>query len=617
MCAFFCLVLCLAAACNSENQQQKPSGIKNMAPLPVSDTIQEGLDIEPNNIPMQASPVTLSGDGIQWRGTLHPNDVDVYRIKAKVGTIADIAVIPESAADIIAGYALTEAERDRRDYDSFAHGKSENLYNIRLTPQGGFLTVRARNLPDAADIPYRVAITRVMPEDDGDRMESEPNDSRENALTIPLNAAYRGALYPSGDVDVYRIAISQSAFLQLDTPETACEISLYAADKVIFQDVSRKKQTLKIDIPEPGDLEYMLEIKALETIDEPMPYRIGLFPAAMENTEIEPNDSVEQAQTIRGDLGQMEFSLSGPGDVDFFRMHAPAGNFTHIRLVGVEDGRVKIDLVDETGSKRDTAISDGMRICDIPAQTAPLLLRVSAASGNSVWPMKYRLEAESHNADVMEHEPNNSSEQATPLPIGVRTQAHIFPASDVDYYAVSVPSFPGIDGPVGKLNIHIDGGYAAGLLVKLQDGAGYEISQARTVQASKPLDLAFDAPAGGYQIIVRGSGDRCARAYVVSADFKPSSEAVAAMAARETGQTPSNDAGLTQNSQPVQTFPEIPAPPKADPPSPTETTQKSADSDDIAQILEAAGAKPIHALPPQPESLPPKNSPAMDDEDAF
>ena len=81
-----------------------------MAPLPLSEQVIEGLDVEPNDNFLQAVNVSLTGDSMQWRGSLSGGDVDVWRIKAKAGTVANIRVIAEGDVDIIADYALMDSE---------------------------------------------------------------------------------------------------------------------------------------------------------------------------------------------------------------------------------------------------------------------------------------------------------------------------------------------------------------------------------------------------------------------------------------------------------------------------------------------------------------------------
>ena len=108
------VVLVVVASCDRKPAEERPSGLKNMAPLPLSEQVIEGLDVEPNDNFLQAVNVSLTGDSMQWRGSLSGGDVDVWRIKAKAGTVANIRVIAEGDVDIIADYAVTDSEAARR-----------------------------------------------------------------------------------------------------------------------------------------------------------------------------------------------------------------------------------------------------------------------------------------------------------------------------------------------------------------------------------------------------------------------------------------------------------------------------------------------------------------------
>ena len=77
------VVLVVGASCDRKPAEERPSGLKNMAPLPLSEQVIEGLDVEPNDNFLQAVNVSLTGDSMQWRGSLSGGDVDVWRIKAK------------------------------------------------------------------------------------------------------------------------------------------------------------------------------------------------------------------------------------------------------------------------------------------------------------------------------------------------------------------------------------------------------------------------------------------------------------------------------------------------------------------------------------------------------
>jgi hypothetical protein len=147
------------------------------------------------------------------------------------------------------------------------------------------------------------------------------------------------------------------------------------------------------------------------------------------------------------------------------------------------------------------------------------------------WPLGYRIVMDSVPLELAEHEPNQQMEQAQEIVPGTMVHGHIFPAGDVDMYKIVLPEYAGVEGPVGTLSVDVEGGYVAQLRLMLQDSAGYEISQARNAQYSRPVHLAFDAPNGVYMLAVSGAGDGCVKPYRLKVSFNPNEAAVAAVAA--------------------------------------------------------------------------------------
>ena len=601
------VVLVVVASCDRKPAEERPSGLKNMAPLPLSEQVIEGLDVEPNDNFLQAVNVSLTGDSMQWRGSLSGGDVDVWRIKAKAGTVANIRVIAEGDVDIIADYAVTDSEAARRVYDVNGSGGDELLYQMRLTPQGGFLTVRARNEGATEATPYRIAIARVESGEENVVVESEPNDIRQDAINIVSGSVVRGAMYPTGDIDVYRLNLMQPSVIDFEMPDGAFDLAIYDGDEVVWRSLSRQAQTIRTEMLSGQGKALFVHLTALEAIVSPAEYRFSVNRLAKIPDEVEPNDTVEQAQMIQSSAQNLEFSLSDVNDVDVFRIMYPSHGVYRVRLIGGDNGAARIVAIGGDGADRSDVLGDGTRICDV-RESGALLVRVSGRDvAGTTWPLPYRFAAEMEPGEMFEVEPNSTIETATPLALGAAISGHIFPVDDVDTYRIDIAGVEGDSTPVGKLSIDLDAGYGARLTLKLWDSAGYEISQVASKQIARPLHMAFDAPAGAYYLSVTGSGDNCGKPYTIRTGFdaKPG-VAVPAPSA------PNGDLGVQPAVQP---------PPSA--PNGGEGTgaaPNAAVDADLAQILEAAAAvKEQKANEGQAaESVPPAadNVPQVD-EDAF
>ncbi len=491
-----------------------------MAPPSIRDEVQTGLDVEPNNTFLQATDITLTGDIMQWSGTLPVGDADVWRIKAKSGTIVDIRVISDDNVDLVADFAPIANDAERRYYDVPGTQSAEILPNIRLTPQGGFLTVKARNDEKTGEITYRVELQRLSVETGS--IESEPNDSRDAALQIPSSGQLNGSLYPSGDVDIYRTQIQAPSTISFSMPETPAEVSIELRDKIIWSAVSKSAQVLTSSMIPADSQNIYIRVKSLDNIRDVMRYQFEIAPLSEIPDEIEPNNTIDMAQVVQEEVQKLEFSLADASDIDYFRFAAAKDRVYRVRLNGIPEGKAKIALLDSKAQAWAEVLSDGQVACDasVPEGQSDLYIRVTAGAQNAEYPLKYRLNIESDEATAVEHEPNQTREQATSLVIDQTVKGHIFPSSDVDIYRIEVPAVEGItSGPAGVLSIDTEGGYVAALQLKMQDKDGFEISQVRNVQYSRPIHMSIDAPAGIYYLAVSGGGDNCNKAYALRASF--------------------------------------------------------------------------------------------------
>ena len=588
-----------------------------MAPPSIRDEVQAGLDVEPNNTFLQATDITLTGDGMQWAGTLPVGDTDVWRIKAKSGTIVDIRVVSDDNADLVADFAPIANDAERRYYDVPGTQGTEILPNIRLTPQGGFLTVKARNDEKIGEIRYHVELQRLSVENG--TIESEPDDDRDAALQIPSNGQVSGTLYPSGDVDVFRTQIQSPSTISFSMPDTPAEVSVELRDKIIWSAVSKSAQVLTSDMIPADAQNVYIRVKSLDSIREIMRYQFEIAPLSEIPDEIEPNNTIDMAQVVQEEVQKLEFSLSDASDIDFFRFAASKDRVYRVRLNGIAEGMAKIAILDSKSQPLGDALSNGQVACDtsIPEGQSDLYIRVSAGAQNAEYPLKYRLNIESDEIAVVEHEPNQTREQATSLVLDQTVKGHIFPAGDVDIYRIEVPAVEGIpSGPAGVLSIDTEGGYVAALQLKLQDKDGFEISQVKNVQYSRPIHMSIDAPAGIYYLAVSGGGDNCNKAYALRSSFvanTPEQAAPPQDGAAEVAQPqPGNDAQAAAIDADVDALIRAAQagdePPKAQPENPGDNkAQPENPGDNKPQ------AEPDNSGEPKPQSNP---APAVD-EDAF
>lgn len=609
----------LAAGCSAKKDEPRPSGLKNMAPPSLQESVQEGLDNEPNDSFLQASAVTMTGDVMQWSGTLTGDDADVFRIQAKAGTVADITVTPESDFDLTADISASGTDKDNRTYDTAGPSKPELLPNIKLTPQGTYLTIRGR-LAAEKTVKYKVSVTRLSTDTDA-QIEMEPNDDQAAAMMLSAPASVNGVLFPSGDQDYFRVHVDTPSTVTFDLPQTACEVAIEYQNKPVWSQISRTAQTLRSDLITPEKQDYIVRLRSLESVQEPLKYKLSVITLDKIPDEIEPNNTVEKAQTLQGDTQSLAFSLLDDADIDIFRIMVPEGQICRARLSGPQPSQATLTRISEDGSPNRDTLAQDMSVCDATPTDGSVLLKVAPGARVTTWPLSYKILIDLEDAAHVETEPNQSPSQATPLELDHTVAGHIFPAGDIDVYKIALPEFPHVKGPIGTLNIDIEPGYIAELQLRLQDQDGFEISQARSAQLSKPIHLAFDAPNGIYTLLITGAGDNCLKPYRLKASFTPN-EAAETQAAQtdapDTADAPQQPAEPSPPNAPetAQNAPQQPAEPSQ--PDAPENAQKAplqpsepqeAPSDDIPldELIKAAQA---------PADTPKPAAPA-EDEDAF
>ncbi len=505
-------LLCFNACNQPKPNENKPSGLKNMAPVAISDQVFDDLDKEPNNTFIQATDVKLTGDELNFTGKLTPGDIDTWRIIAKAGTIVDITVQPENF-DVIVDFSPIDKESARRYYDENAVSEPETLTNLRLTPQGGYLTVRGRN---TEEVSYKINVVRLFPQGD-EILEQEPNDTTAAAQPIWTDRELNATLNPADDVDVYKLNLNKPGIFNCSFTSEPAAVKILQGNQVLFRSETKPGEAFKSQ-PLKGSADLFAQIERLAPSKAPVHYSCRLTALDSIPNEIEPNNTPNLAQKIDIKSNTLEFSFENAADIDMFRATAetnPPQTYS-IRLEADNEISATLNILDASGSP--LAQGTGPRACLFtPATGQDFIIRTAHAPSTHTYPISYRLRVSSLNADSVEREPNNMMAQATALPLDKPISGYVFPNTDIDFYKIEIPSQPG--DALGRLDVTTESGYIAQLNLKLMDSAGFEISRAESKTASKPVMLSFDAPAGSYLLAVSGQGDQCIKPYTLKATY--------------------------------------------------------------------------------------------------
>jgi len=583
------MCVCVASCSSPTSDPSRPSGLRNMAPLPPGETILEDLDVEPNDTFLQAVDISLSGDEMRFMGTLTVGDIDTWRIKAKAGTIVDIEVAPEGF-DVIVDFSPIDKDSGRRFYDSKPANEAEVLTNIRLTPQGGFLTVRGRN---EETVRYVVTIRRRMTSA-GTILEEEPNDTVSMAQMVVGAQKIEGTTNPAGDVDFFRLSVTGPSYVECQFSGKASEMMLMDGTKTLWSGVAAAGSPLRSAVFGSSDVGIFLRIQGLDALEDVASYTCQVSAAESLSGEIEPNDTIEQAQLIQDISSPLDFTFSSSSDVDFFRIRQGGASALaySVRVTAASGVGPRLQILTPAGVPRDQVVLDGATACGFTVSPGEdFFVRVSHDGTAPNYPAGYQLAFSTYSASEIEREPNQTLATAQPVLFGTRVLGHIFPSTDVDVYRIEVPSVPGVTDLAGKIAIVVDPGYIAQLSLKVQDSEGYEIAQSASVHFSRPMHLAFDAPHGVYYVVVSGAGDGCVKPYAMTVTFTANEAATIPIdqlidAARQTDtaeRQPSSNTGTMVEEIPVVPAPvELQVPPSVPAPQPVPGHPAATDDDEDA-----------------------------------
>ena len=158
------------------------------------------LEIEPNDAPAQATPLSSSASGY-----LSPKgDQDWYVVHADAPSVLQ-AQVSGLARDVeLAAFEVPDGGKPRQLARMAEDGGTQILPALAL--QGdGYLRVRMRS-PDEEDRDGLYKLTASLSPDDG-TLDREPNDSVAAAQPVPLPVTLRGHLWPKRDIDFFRFHV--------------------------------------------------------------------------------------------------------------------------------------------------------------------------------------------------------------------------------------------------------------------------------------------------------------------------------------------------------------------------------------------------------------------------
>jgi hypothetical protein len=189
------------------------------------------LELEPNDAALRATPLDPAAP--TKLAFLSPRgDVDWFVVTLPTPSIVTAEVSGVDKVD----FALTAIDPTKKDLekdnelvkvDKGAFKEGELLSGLALPAGDSWFRVEGaarkvedkwvRDYENGAE-PYTFSL--VVEPDDG-TLEREPNDRADKATPADVGGAYRGAIHPAGDVDVWKLDVSEPVDLALTLSPTA------------------------------------------------------------------------------------------------------------------------------------------------------------------------------------------------------------------------------------------------------------------------------------------------------------------------------------------------------------------------------------------------------------
>jgi len=177
------------------------------------------FEAEPNDMPSQATPLFPNRE---TEALLSPaTDVDYFRVDVAQTSLVNVELSALPGVDlqllaIVPANADTqEAERVLLRSNEGSTNEAERLLNVQCNLTCYFkvesvaqkISGKWSKTQENPKTPYRI---RAQVKADTQHLEKEPNNTMEQATELSMGQSVRGHIYPKGDVDFFRVDLSQN-----------------------------------------------------------------------------------------------------------------------------------------------------------------------------------------------------------------------------------------------------------------------------------------------------------------------------------------------------------------------------------------------------------------------
>lgn len=158
-----------------------------------------------------------------------------------------------------------------------------------------------------------------------DNIEREPNDSQETTTMISINKEIQGSFGTSGDIDYYKFTLYRDSivkpsfeFMPGNTNSKTFVVSIHDKNQKLYSvNIGGKENQKNLSPIVLSKGTYIVKLENPRFNGDE--YKLNIKSTAIDNAEVEPNDTLSQSTVLRTDT-EISGVLSTEVDVDYYKL---------------------------------------------------------------------------------------------------------------------------------------------------------------------------------------------------------------------------------------------------------------------------------------------------------
>lgn len=379
------------------------------------------------------------------------DDVDYYRLDLAENSLLELSFQHKDLNNSGRYWKITIADSDGTTLQEWDNNGSQTVYK---TPQMGFGAGTYYLIVEGDGFRYSdVNYTMTVTANTTGSFETERNNTLEDASEILLNTPCVGNLYKDGDIDYYKLTLTEDSLLELNfahkdlnSSSTCWKYSIADDEGTILQTWNNEGSDINQKTPKMGFGEgtYYIIVEGISLFYSDINYTLTVNSDNAGSFETEKNDAVEDASEIALNTPFVG-NLYRERDVDYYKLTLTEDsmlelNFQHKDL-NSSSRYWKFSIADSDGTTLQTWDNDGS---DTNQKTPKMGFEkgiyylLVESDGFYYSDINYTITVNSSTSGNFETEKNDLIENADAVPVATACTGNLYRERDVDYYSFTL-----------------------------------------------------------------------------------------------------------------------------------------------------------------------------------